>query len=812
MRKHIFAFAYVGSAFIAASCGSSEGELPAPPVPASPTCDAQRHSFHQEIWAPLLSTCQGCHSPSGIASLIGNTRFVLLSDAYPNAAQANLNTLALLANNLEADGTPLILARASGKGSHTGGAIYPEGSEQYKKLQSFLQQLTSGSGCADTVAGVDPRLSAVRTLDARATFRKAAINVVGRVPTAEEDARLEQSPDQLRAALVGLLEEDGFNDRLKEIFNDAFLFLARGQALNPRQVRFNSNAFYVLRDTTTDPSNPKVLMEDYLGIYDNLLAASDDDNQRIAFLDRAGLAMWEEPLALIAHVARNNRPFTEILTADYTMVNPYSAFLYGLGPKPPAGASIDAWTPTTPQNPLHQRYSDTDVPSSGILSTAAFLTRWPTTSTNLSRRRAELVSSQFLATSILTFAQRPVNSTQLSATDNPTVNNKSCVVCHRYMDPLAGTFAGFDFGNQASYQPDKASLSGSNVTKPGFLKETSPEGKTRSMPWMARHIAADERFPYAMVLRVFEGVTGRKPLAYPVNTDDPAYPTLLSAWESQNAFLHDVAARMAQEGLNIKVAFREILLSPYFRAAQDPSLPEALAIGLGEGRLLTPEILSRKVRATLGAHWGRFRSAAPYDFLMQDYNVAYGGIHPTESPVRMTQVNTMMAAIASAMAREMGCRIPAWEFTKPPDERAVLTTARIDTVPLRQSYPNGPWEADAAGEHDIRENLAYLHWRLLGEVVSPSSPEVDIGYGLFVDAWKEHAEGSSPGSSSSSKFNNANCAGSWDLNTAASDGINSTGFAALPTAQRVTSDQFSTIYAWEAVLTYLLMDYRFIHE
>ena len=36
-----------------------------------------------------------------------------------------------------------------------------------------------------------------------------------------------------------------------------------------------------------------------------------------------------EPLELVKHIVRNDRPFTEIITADYIMESPYSARGYG---------------------------------------------------------------------------------------------------------------------------------------------------------------------------------------------------------------------------------------------------------------------------------------------------------------------------------------------------------------------------------------------------------------------------------------------------------------------------------------------------
>jgi|GEM_PF-750055 len=787
-------------------------------------CKTQRQQFHQGLWAPLfIKACQGCHNSSGAAILDERARFVLLPETYPNAAQANLNTIASFAKE-QAEGSSYLLAKVSGKIPHLGNTIYPEGSEEYRQLESFISELNNPPNtpdaelppsCENVAPRMDSRLSAVQLLDAQATFRKATINIAGRLPTSEEEARLEQTPEHLRTSMEALLEEEAFYERLKEVFNDMFLFSLRGQ----RGFAFNYFQSKDYTRTDFDTIYAATYYEDFPNIQRKLTSvlnrrmneAGDTTNFSLvnaATATAVSLALWEEPLALIAYIARNNLPFTEILTANYTVVNPYSAYAYNLGEQPAEGTPANNWWPVQ----LIQRQgtpTEALVPSSGILSTAAFLAQWTTTATNLHRGRAEFLSKNFLATSILSFAQRPVNSTQLDATNNPTVNNPACAVCHYYMDGLSPTFTGFGLGTQATYQPHLATWD-NKIYLPTFQGEIFPRSHNNrlSMPWMAERIAADPRFPYAMVLRVFEGITGRKPLEYPSDITQPNYVQLLAAWESQNAFLHEVASKMAQQGMNIKVAFREILLSPYFRAAQDAQLPAELAIGLGEGRLLTPEILSRKIKATLGTAWGGFSNFLPnHSLTSATYNVLYGGIHPTENAARLTQINTIITAVAGAMAREMGCRLPAWEFAKLPAERILLTHVQVDTKPLRQNSPGGPLEVDSTGEQAIRENLAYLHKRLFGENLSPHSPEVDLSYALFVDAWKERAEANE--GRGTSTIAHGSCAGRWDLSQASSTG---SSYTELPSGQQLTTDAHYTLYAWETVLTYLLMDFRFIHE
>ncbi|MCL2179279.1 MAG: DUF1588 domain-containing protein [Proteobacteria bacterium] len=773
-------------------------------------CKTQRQHFHQKAWGPLLvKTCQGCHNTSGLASLDAHSRFVLLPEAYPNAAQANLSLISSLAKE-QVSGSSYLLSKVSGKIPHGGGNIYPEGSEGYVQLQNFIAQLdapllpSSGGpppSCENVSPTMDERLNAARTLDAQATFRKAAINISGRLPTPEENMRLAQFPERLGESMDALLEEKAFYVRLKEVFNDAFILSREGQEW------FDIRHFQYRDIYERNEDGENVYRETVAVDYPNFDTLNQNKQTR-----ETHISLWEEPLALIAYIAQNNRPFTEILTANYTVINPYTAFLYGLqASPPPLQAPIDEWTPATELRQRRGTSTEALVPRAGVLTSAAFLTRWTSTYSNRSRGRAEFVSKNFLANSILSFALRPVDSTQLDSTQRPTVNNPACSVCHYYMDPLAAAFSGFTLGWQhASYKPHEGPWNevGALAGFQGEAFEFPVKDTTKAMPWIAQRIAADPRFPYAMVLRVFEGITGRKPLEYPRDTLNPNYALLLSAWESQNAFLHNVASRMAQQGMNIKVAFKEILLSPYFRAAQDSNLPAELAIGLGEGRLLTPEMLARKIRATLGAHWGGFRNEIPRDYELlasNSYNILYGGLHPSQNPQRLTQINTVMLAIARTMAQEMGCRIPAWEFSKPPHERTVLTKVQQDTVPLRQNSPAGPFEVDTEGERAIRENLAYLHERLLGETVPPNSPEVNLSYGLFVDTWKERQEASPP----HTNIDNWSCSGRWDLSK---PNENNTGFATLPTEQQIVRDASFTLYAWETVLTYMLMDFRFIHE
>src|SRR5690606_7524701 len=124
-----------------------------------------------------------------------------------------------------------------------------------------------------------------------------------RLPTdAEVGAVTSGGEPALEEAVYAMTGEAAFDERLMEAWNDVLLtdrYAPRGRAIN-------------LLNETDWPNAADAN-------YDTL----DEQTQT-----RLGLALAREPLALIAHVVREGRPFGEILTADYSLYNPYSASIY----------------------------------------------------------------------------------------------------------------------------------------------------------------------------------------------------------------------------------------------------------------------------------------------------------------------------------------------------------------------------------------------------------------------------------------------------------------------------------------------------
>src|SRR5690606_23906747 len=121
-----------------------------------------------------------------------------------------------------------------------------------------------------------------------------------------------------------------------------------------------------------------------------------------------------EPLELVKHIVRENRPFTEIITADYIMISPYTARGYGLfeelrerfaNPED-AFEYIPVRLPALKgRDKRSDQKSETGFyPHAGILSTFQYLRRYPTTETNRNRLRGRMFYQHFLGVDVLELA------------------------------------------------------------------------------------------------------------------------------------------------------------------------------------------------------------------------------------------------------------------------------------------------------------------------------------------------------------------------------------------------------------------------
>ncbi len=82
----------------------------------------------------------------------------------------------------------------------------------------------------------------------------------------------------------------------------------------------------------------------------------------------------------------------------------------------------------------------------GVISTHAWLQRFPTTPTNRNRHRVYILAKQFLATDVAALAARPIDDG--GNFKMPTIENPNCAACHSTIDPMAASCQNWQKNNR----------------------------------------------------------------------------------------------------------------------------------------------------------------------------------------------------------------------------------------------------------------------------------------------------------------------------------------------------------------------------
>lgn len=735
-------------------------------------CVSNEQFFQEQIYVKTLaSKCYACHSTTGAAK---DTSFVLRTSDYgPDYLEQNLEMFSQMAR-LKYDGVPWILAKPTASVEHGGAEQFKVDSDEYKAFQEMIARVDDPVAC-DDVNVTEEFFDGVELLDELATLRKASLALVGRLPTIEEEQQIRDAPEGEKFAALDLvldqyMTEEVFYDRLVEIYGDHFLtdrYYPETRALD---------LIAGLTDANENPIYPNVYWFESLP-EEEMLQAEEFANEGVA----------RQSLELVVHVVRNELPFTEILTADYTMVNAFSAQSYGVEANFETGA-YDEFVPAKIPG----------IPHAGVLTNTIFMNRFPTTPTNRNRHRARMVYQFFLATDVLRLGERPIDATG-DGIVNPTMNNPNCTVCHAVIDGPAALMQNWD--EMGRYNPPEGGWY-ADMRQAGFGDAVlPPEEATRAEQWLAQQLIADSRFAVAPVHILFKGLSGQEPLREPSDVNDEHYLQAIRAYDVQTKVFQEIGQKFVDDNYNLKTVVKEIIKSPYYRAANASGLTperEAELAEVGTGRLLTPEQLHRKVESITGQPWRRF-DGSDYLLSQEEYLIFYGGINHDDVTTRITEPNGIMANVATRMANEMACWTVAADFAKDPVDRKMFPFVEIGFEP---EDVNG-FEVVGASSA-IKANIQYLHQRLLGEFVDLEDPEIQRTYELYLEVWKDGRDklalppeqgGYSPGLPGECQAVND----FW------------TGQPLAPERQ-IMNDETYTVRAWMAVISYLLADYRFLHE
>jgi hypothetical protein len=619
--------------------------------------------------------------------------------------------------------------------------------------------------------------SGVTLMDNATVLNKASILFAGRNPTATEFAGATTDAG-VRQTIRGYMQGPAFEAWLNEA--------AETHLLTPGVIAFGNNT--------------GLNAADYPASATDLINNANNFNGAIR--TRVQRSLQLEPVKLIEYLVVNERPWTEAVTADYTVANGVLAQYFGLTV---SGVTVDAnddaiWGRSTmPMNPRLNRVQD----RAGVLGTHAWLQRHPTTDTNTNRHRVYAMGVQFLATDFASLAARPVDDA--AAFKIQTVENPGCATCHAQIDPMAAGFQNYPSTNRdrpfvVNNQPNALPNVYRANNYPLVCSATADgmPGDARCFRdgdnWMRdRHaplpqigynnpdalktlggiVAADSRFALGGVHFWYQYTFGRKPLRAPTDPTDPQFANRQSAYTAQNEEFQAIAAAFRTNrgngAFNVKDLLVDLVTSKWFRAQAVTGLNAGRAIELhdvGSVNLITAAQLNRKLTSLLGVTYAGFNRNAAGGFNTEGLN--YSNWNGNDRTVWQREITTMQTTVLDRLATSQSCNIAMTDFNKAQAQRLLFPNVTMADT------PDG-----AAGEAAIVANIRYLHKHLWKEDLQANDPEVVRTLNLFKAVWNDRA---------TAPVRPTNC------------------------AYNAGNDANYTGRAWSTVVAYMIGDAKFIFE
>jgi hypothetical protein len=391
----------------------------------------------------------------------------------------------------------------------------------------------------------------------------------------------------------------------------------------------------------------------------------------------------------MARVVADDRPWTDIVTADTTMADEVLAATWPVDY--PDGAT--GW----------QEVSYTDGrPAAGVLATNGLWWRYYTTFSNYNRMRVGAITNLLLCVDYLS---RPVSfSGSVSLGDTDGINealksNPYCQGCHSAIDPLAATLFGFWTPQQYNgtenvmYHPERELLGAE-------LLGVTPAWYGRPIDGLAdlgQHVAADPRFSRCAAQSVAEMYWRRE-----TDVDDfERIETLRQAYESGGERLKPVIAAATD--------------SPVYRAA---GLTASAAAGHDENtaRMLDSTLLASVVEDLADFTW----EWDGFDQLRNDtygYRILGGGVDGAYVTRPQRLPGLTWERVVARVAEAVGVKVAAHDLAGDG-----ATPYLLDTV----------HQSDRSDSAAFTDQVLALRWRLLAQRATPEQVADDAA--LFVTA------------------------------------------------------------------------------
>ncbi len=434
-------------------------------------------------------------------------------------------------------------------------------------------------------------------LDAPRLLRRMSLDLRGTLPTTDELDRAESGGDEALEALRDeILASPEFEERMVMLLGERWL----------------------------------TRVDELLISYVEYPSIADDETREYAWERMIG----EEPLRLMAYVAANDRPWSEIVTADYTMANELMGELWPVD-YPEGG---EGWEKAT--------YTD-GRPAAGVLATNGLWWRYYTTVSNYNRGRAAAIARLLLCEDYLS---RPVSlSGQVSLVDSDGIesalrSNPYCMGCHSSVDPLASALFGFWVANEYSatemerYHPEREQLGRTLLDQePTFYGQP-----TSGLAELGQQIAQDSRFQRCAVETFASLLWGRELEV----TDYDRVDALRADWAGTDG--------------SLKPLLRAVTDSPIYRAGGlDADATETQTEDENTTRLVDATLLRSIYKDLAGFEW----TYEGWDMLDNDtygYRILGGGVDGSavtsrqRTPSVTWLLTTQRAAEAAATTLAIG--------------------------------------------------------------------------------------------------------------------------------------------------------------
>jgi len=518
---------------------------------------------------------------------------------------------------------------------------------------------------------------------------RASMMIRGIRPSVADFDRIEDDPDALEALVDTYLQSPEFGLTIRDLHAERYLLRT--------DTTFQLPVYGILAERGYDQGD----------VYDSTT---------------------EAPLRQIEDIVMSDRPYTEVVTAQYTLANRVVADIYGL-PFDPAGPE---W---------QQTHWVDGRPQAGILSDSELWRRHVSNAKNFHRRRANFVSDTFLCANV---GGREVKIEGSVSIDDPFAvsaavsSNPTCVACHSTLDPLAAFFWGYKeqlkrgainqaydldcswdmsdgtpvFGTdelRASYRidhwcyplqfyvvSDEDLWSYYGLRQPGYFGAPAT-----SMTDVGEHIAGDPRFAQCTARTFYGFMTQMKREEVPLSV----------ASDLQDVFV--------ESGFSARALVKAIALRPELSVARISGDTEATAPPL---QAIRPEQYTRMVEDLTGFAWladqdtpscesGGNSCWGAVDLARSDlfgYRAMMGGIDAW-MVIYPTHTTTPTKTLAMGkMADEAAAFVVERDLSLPVADRRLLVLA-----------------------DDIDAQIAWLHLRISGERVHADSEEVARTRDLF---------------------------------------------------------------------------------